>query len=118
MKDFSSLVLQAKAVTIFKNVINDKGISSLVELLQCDKNNRDCFLSLYSDFVSALYEKTDNLTEYINDILQNDENIYVKQSAKSQASPLLKKAVAFLFIIAQITADFHTFLKLFTIIIQ
>lgn len=93
MKDFSSLVLQAKAVTIFKNVINDKGISSLVELLQCDKNNRDCFLSLYSDFVSALYEKTDNLTEYINDILQNDENIYVKQSAKSQASPLLKKAV-------------------------
>ena len=93
MKDFSSLVLKAKAITIFKNVIYDSGLSSLVELLQCDRNDSDWFLSLYSDFVSALYEKTDNLTDYINDILQNDENIYVKQSAKGQASPLLKKAV-------------------------
>ena len=93
MKDFSSLVLKAKAITIFKNVIYDSGLTSLVELLQCDENDSDWFLSLYSDFVSALYEKTDNLTDYINDILQNDENIYVKQSAKGQASPLLKKAV-------------------------
>ena len=93
MKDFSSLVLKAKTITIFKNVIYDSGLTSLVELLQCDGNDSDWFLSLYSDFVSALYEKTDNLTDYINDILQNDENIYVKQSAKGQASPLLKKAV-------------------------
>ena len=93
MKDFNSLVLKAKAITIFKNVVYDSSLSSLVELLQCDENDSDWFLSLYSDFVSALYEKTDNLTDYINDILQNDENIYVKQSAKGQASPLLKKAV-------------------------
>ena len=93
MKNFDSLILSAKAVTIFKNVIYDSGLSSLVELLQCDENDSDWFLSLYSDFVSSLYEKTDNLTDYINNLLQNDENIYVKQSAKGQASPLLKKAV-------------------------
>lgn len=95
MKDFNELVLSAKAVTIFKNVINDKGISTLIELLQCDDKGSDWFLSLYSDFVSALYEKTDNLTEYINTLLQNDENIYVKQSAKGKVSPLLQKAVKY-----------------------
>lgn len=95
MKDFNELVLSAKAVTIFKNVINDKGISTLIELLQCDDKDSDWFLSLYSDFVSALYEKTDNLTEYINTLLQNDENIYVKQSAKGKVSPLLQKAVKY-----------------------
>lgn len=93
MKDFNELVLSAKAVTIFKNVINDKGISTLIELLQCDDTDNDYFLSLYSNFVSALYEQTDNLTEYINTLLQNDENIYVKQSAKGIVSPLLQKAV-------------------------
>ena len=93
MKDFNEFVLSAKAVTIFKNVITDKGIFSLIELLKCDDTDKDYFLSLYSDFVSALYEQTDNLTEYINTLLQNDENIYVKQSAKGQASPFLKKAV-------------------------
>lgn len=95
MKDFNELVLSAKAVTVFKNVINDKGISALIELLECDDTDKDYFLSLYSDFVSALYEQTDNLTEYINTLLQNDENIYVKQSAKGQVSHLLQKAVKY-----------------------
>ena len=95
MKDFNELVLSAKAVTIFKNVINDKGISALIELLQCDDTDKEYFLSWYSNFVSALYEQTDNLTEYINTLLQNDENIYVKQSAKGEVSPLLQKAVKY-----------------------
>ncbi len=95
MRNFNEIVLSAKAVTIFKNVINDKGISALIELLECDDTDKEYFLSLYSDFVSALYEKTDNLTEYINTLLQNDENIYVKQSAKGKVSPLLQKAVQY-----------------------
>ena len=95
MKDFNELVLSAKAVTIFKNVINDKGISALIDLLECNDTDNDYFLSLYSNFVSALYEQTDNLTEYINTLLQNDENIYVKQSAKGIVSPLLQKAVKY-----------------------
>ena len=95
MKDFNNLVLRANAVTIFKNIINDKGVSALIELLECDDTDKDYFLSLYSNFVSALYEQTDNLTEYINTLLQNDENIYVKQSAKGIVSPLLQKAVQY-----------------------
>lgn len=93
MQNFSNLSLRAKAVTVFKNVINDKGVSLLIKLIECDDKDSNRFLSLYSDFVSAIYEQKDNLTEYINTLLQNDENIYVKQSAKGQASPLLTKAV-------------------------
>ena len=93
MKEFNSLVLSAKAVTIFKNVINDIGVSAFIKLLEYDNSDEKIFLSLYSDFVSTLYEKTDDLPEYINKLLQDDENIYVKQSAKGQTSPLLEKAV-------------------------
>ncbi len=93
MKNYTDLTISAKAVVIFKNVMTDKCLSSLLNLLKCDGTDKDEFVSLYSDFVSALYEKTDDLCEYINQLLQNDENIYVKESAKGDASPLIQKAV-------------------------
>ncbi len=93
MKNYTDLTLSAKAVVIFKNVLKDKCISSLINLISCDGENKDEFISLYSDFVSSLYEKTDDLCEYVNLLLQNDENIYVKESAKSDVSPLMQKAV-------------------------
>ena len=93
MNDFNRLILSAKAVALFKNVINDEGVASLLKLLEADKNNEKEFLSLYSDFISLLYVKTDDLCLYINSLLQNDENVYVRESAKGQASPILQKAI-------------------------
>ena len=93
MNDFNRLILSARAVALFKNIINDEGVASLLKLLEADKNNEKEFLSLYSDFISLLYEKTDDLCLYINSLLQNDENIYVRESAKGQASPILQKAI-------------------------
>ena len=93
MINYKHLALSAKAVVIFKNVLNDKCISSLLKLLECDGNDKEDFISLYSEFVSALYEKSDDLCEYINLLLQNDENIYVKNSAKGEVSPLMQKTV-------------------------
>ncbi len=92
MANFKDLVATSKAVVIFKNILKDKGISSLIKLLACDGND-DSFLEYYSDFVSALYEKTDDLSLYINSLLKNDENIYVKQSAKGNVSPLMTEAL-------------------------
>ena len=92
MKDCTNLAMSAKAVVIFKNVLKDKGISSLIKLLECRSDNESEFLKYYSDFVSELYEKTDDLSEYISTLLLNDENIYVKQSAKGKVSPLLREA--------------------------
>ncbi len=92
MANFKDLVAASKAVVIFKNVIKDKGVSSLIKLLDSDGND-DSFLEHYSDFVSALYEKTDDLSYYINTLLKNDENIYVKKSAKGDVSPLMTDAL-------------------------
>lgn len=93
MINYKYLALSAKAVVIFKNVLKDKCVSSLIKLIECDGTNKEMFISLYSDFVSALYEKSDDLCEYINLLLQNDENIYVKESAKGDPSPFMQNAV-------------------------
>lgn len=109
MEKYKNIVTSAKAVVVFKNILNDKGISALINLLGCESNNENEFLKYYSDFVSALYEKTDDLCEYINELLQNDENIYVKQSAKGDVSPFVQNAVenelAFFEELSQIKCD-------------
>lgn len=92
MKEYANLCLSLKASVIFKNVLRDKAVSALINLLSCDVENTENFISLYSDFVSALYEKSDNLTKYINELLQNDDNAYVKSCAAAKVSPYLKKA--------------------------
>lgn len=92
MKDYKELNLSARAVVIFKNVINDKAVSALLELLGTDEEKTEKIVSRYSDFVSALYEKTDDLSEYINSLLQNDENAFVRAAAKGNASPLMLEA--------------------------
>lgn len=92
MKEFEKLCLLSKATVIFREILKDEAVCALLKLLSADDNDARAFIELYSDFVSALYKKCDNLTEYLNRILQNDENIYVKEAAKGEVSPLLKCA--------------------------
>lgn len=92
MKEFEKLCLTAKSSVVFKEVLKDEAISAFLRLLECDENSPEKFIERYSDFVSALYKKSDNLTEYINTILRDDENIYVRSAAKGEVSPLLKEA--------------------------
>jgi len=93
MKKFENLCLRTRAVTIFKNVINDSTISALLRLLENDCTDKASAISAYSDFVSSLYRQTDNLSEYINLALQNDENTYVKAAARNNSSPLMLEAL-------------------------
>ena len=93
MQDYKEINLTARSVVIFKNVLNNKVISSFLNLLETDNEQDGKLISRYSDFVSALYETTDDLSEYVNTLLQNDENAFVKAMAKGTASPLMLEAL-------------------------
>ncbi len=92
MKFYNDLLLSAKAVAIFKNVINNSTVKALLDLLACNEGNEVLFVSKYSELVSSLYEHSDDLSNFINSLLQNDENTFVKQVAKGEPSPLMLKA--------------------------
>jgi predicted AAA+ superfamily ATPase len=93
MKKYEKLCLSAKAVTVLKNVMSDKTVSLLLKALETDEAEKNEFIEIYSDFVSSLYEATDNLSEYIASLILNDENAFVKASAKGDISPVMKKAL-------------------------
>ncbi len=93
MKDYKELNLTAKSVVIFKNILKDNIISSFLEVLETDEDKTEKLISRYSDFVSSLYETTDDFSGYVNSLLQNDENAFVKSVAKGNASPLMLEAL-------------------------
>ena len=86
-KKLKELKWKIDSLTVFSHIKNDDVIRRLHALLDAvdkyvpDKEN-DHAISLYSDFVSALYENTADLTDYIHTLLLQDDNFYVKNSFK------------------------------------
>ncbi len=81
-KKFSKLKLYIDSLTVFSSLKYDPVISSLRDLLDAlsSKHDNDT-VRIYSDFVSALYEHTCDLTEYIRTAVLQDDNFYVRKTA-------------------------------------
>ena len=81
-KKFNQLKLQLDSLSVFSQIKNDIVIHRLRNLLEaiCE-NNKDEAVSLYSDFVSALYPHTSSLTDYMQMLIIEDDNFYVKSKA-------------------------------------
>lgn len=79
MKD---LKLKLETLCIFKDLIRDPVLSSLLKFLNDPTN------SAYAEFVAALYNANGgNLGEYIKEICGDSENVYVKTVGKGQNVP-------------------------------
>ncbi|MFQ8846974.1 MAG: DUF815 domain-containing protein, partial [Clostridia bacterium] len=91
-KKLKELKWKIDSLTVFSHIKNDDVIRRLHALLDAvDKyvpdQETDHAISLYSDFVSALYENTADLTDYIHTLLLQDDNFYVKETAAGRSVP-------------------------------
>ena len=92
-KKLKELKWKIDSLTVFSHIKNDDVIRRLHALLDAvdkyvpDKEN-DHAISLYSDFVSALYENTADLTDYIHTLLLQDDNFYVNTCRRPGSSRL------------------------------
>ena len=89
------LKMQIDSLTVFSHIKSDDVISKLHKLLDSiARKQGDEGVRLYSDFVSALYPHTTNLTEYIRTLMIQDDNFYVKGKASGrQMDPEVADAV-------------------------
>ncbi len=91
-KKLKELKWKLDSLTVFSGIKNDDLLRRLHALLdEVDKyipdSDTDRAISLYSDFVSALYEQTSDLTDYIRSLLLQDDNFYVKETAAGRCVP-------------------------------
>lgn len=84
MENLKLLLIKLNSLTIFRALLGDKVLDKLLRYLSeysyCEESDA---VSLYADFVSTLFSTgSDNLADYIQRIVNYDENIYVTTVGK------------------------------------
>ena len=78
MINSAELKIKIDSLAVFSDLRNDPVMSSFRTLL-------DSFtVADYSNFVSALYQTTDNFSEYVRELVLRDDNFYVKAVASGK----------------------------------
>ncbi len=104
----NELYLKLNSLCIFRALLSDSVISKLMKYLKSVENADTAEkISLYSEFVSALYENNKvSLARHIHTVVGNNENAYVKIIGSGKAgSPTMKKCVDAELEILQSVAD-------------
>lgn len=79
--NFSELSLRIKTLTVFRSLLSDPVLSALEKYIDKRAANGATgeLFSAYSQFVSNLFTTGfSSLSEYIKDLVENDENVYIK----------------------------------------
>lgn len=92
MKDIKSLTSGLSSLVIFRNLLKDKVISSFVKLNYEGKSKEETY-ELYAQFVSFLYESTDNLSEYVKSLVLEDENAYILRAGTDRITENYQNAL-------------------------
>lgn len=82
-KHLLELNLKLSSLTIFRDLLSDPVVRSFQRLVDAlDEKGLQRQVSAYSEFAAHLYEAGADLGVYMNHLLRNDENFYVKEKAK------------------------------------
>ncbi len=82
MEKLKEIKNELATLTVFRGLLNDTVISALYEYLNCPTE------SDYAEFVSRLYSANGgNLSEYVKEVCENSENIYVKLIGCGKKAP-------------------------------
>lgn len=87
MKNFDILLIKIHSLVIFRNILNDNIIKKLIKLIKIDNNDLELFVDTYADFCSALFNYNNNLSDYILNLILEDDNFFVKNYCKDEFPP-------------------------------
>ena len=96
-KFLENLNIRIRTLTVFRALLDDPVIKALCTYLSSlQQNNSFESVSAYSDFVSLIYKNGNgNLTEYIRNIVNNDENVYIQTiGCKNTVEKIVEECVA------------------------
>ena len=85
MNKFKQLHIELHSLVIFRNILKDdvllKFLNMLSSLDEADLDQLTC----YTEFVNALFQHTNNFSDYLLKAVLRDDNFYIKSYAQDQA---------------------------------
>ncbi|MEZ4357772.1 MAG: ATP-binding protein [Eubacteriales bacterium] len=91
LNNLEEMNLKLNSLVIFKKLLNDKVIKKLSKMLSISDKSLLERVSSYSSFASELFLETVNLTDYILNLVFEDENLYVLKYIKNDVDAKLEK---------------------------
>ncbi|MBQ8281114.1 MAG: ATP-binding protein [Lachnospiraceae bacterium] len=88
-KQLVELNQKLHSVTVFRNVLKDSVLEAFLEFLtDCEAGQAmTVLIDAYSNFVNKLYGETENFSEYVLNLITNDENVYIRKVANEESIP-------------------------------
>ncbi len=71
-----------QSLAVFRGILQEETVSKLLKFL------KEPSAESYGDFVSGLYEHGDSLTDFLIDVVTEDENVYMRRIAEFKEIPV------------------------------
>ena len=94
MESLEQINLKLKSFVVFKHLLEDDVMKAFIEMIYFKEKSIEDKIERYSDFVSELFQRNENFTNYIWQLIIANENFYVHKIAKKEnISNMLQECV-------------------------
>ncbi|MEG0615684.1 MAG: DUF815 domain-containing protein, partial [Oscillospiraceae bacterium] len=83
MKNLTKINISIHSMVIFRNILSNTVVKKFLNLLSSSDCDIVTKVSCYSEFLAELFSSTDNLTDYILNLVLEDENLYMLKKAQN-----------------------------------
>lgn len=87
MNKLSQLNTRLHSLVIFRRLLSDAVVSGFTSFFDSLERSECCRVSAYAELASALFKSTTHLSEYILNLVLEDENFYMLQKAQGTSVP-------------------------------
>lgn len=94
MKKLEQINMKIRSFVVFNNVLEDDVMKEFLNMIDIKEKSDIKKVEEYSNFTRKLFEKSENFSDYIWNLIMFDENIYVRKLASKEIiSNMLKQCV-------------------------
>lgn len=94
MKKLEEINMKIRSFVVFNNVLEDDVMKAFLNMIDIKEKSDIKKVEEYSNFTRKLFEKSENFSDYIWNLIMFDENIYVRKLASKEiTSNMLKQCV-------------------------
>lgn len=94
MKKLEQINMKIRSFVVFNNVLEDDVMKAFLNMIDIKEKSDIKKVEEYSNFTRKLFEKSENFSDYIWNLIMFDENIYVRKLASKEIiSNMLKQCV-------------------------
>ena len=80
------------ALVIFRDILEDKVISKILDLLEIETYNTNV-INTIADFESTLFEHETNWTQYLLNTILDSENIYIRNKINNKSNIIIEECL-------------------------